>query len=309
MEETKIPYFKLASPDELNQLRKAFSLKYPNSKNVLGAQLGAFIRGQLENQDLKRRFGGLKNFVIKYFPTEISWRGRQGLDDLYDVCFIGNATPVVGEDWQAVPLEPTSWLWSSVTNPSTAVQFAWSTGSTRLMRSPIGVKLSDELIEVQKISKVDYQGIARNFASTMENDVRSRYLPAIEQSNIEFTTLIRKDGLLSKWEEFRVDSAVDLFSKRLSTAGADKSVANQWAELLKTSQRQARSQRNQKNILLPSTESPQQFDRQEGVTGIPGAKTVAIRAIDFLSEAELNELRLPLGSVMQAFRSLLTGKI
>ena len=102
---------------EVEELRLALTLKYPDNRNVLGAQLGDFIHQQLTTADLKGRFGGLKNFLARYFPREISWRGKKGLDDLYDVRFVSTDTSGGEDIWQPVKLEASPWLWSSVTNP------------------------------------------------------------------------------------------------------------------------------------------------------------------------------------------------
>src|SRR5450432_1002933 len=125
--ETPNPLFASAlSPTELEQLRSSLAARYPSAKDVLGAQLGAFVRGYLANPDLKSRFGGLKEFIPRHFPVEIGWRGRRGLDDLYDISFPTEGSGTNCGVWQPVPSESSVELWSAVTNPSVHVQFAWS---------------------------------------------------------------------------------------------------------------------------------------------------------------------------------------
>jgi hypothetical protein len=294
------------SPAELGQLRAALALKYPNARNVLGAQLGAFVREHLANADLKGRFGGLKNFVTRYFPSEIAWRGKQGLDDLYDVRFMIGGDTAGDGIWQPVVREASPWLWSSVTNPSTAVQFAWSPEARSLMRAPVGIERTEGLIGVEKLSKGDYQGIAKQFVASLGDGDSSRYLEAIEasESSVAFTTVMRQEGLLSKWEEFRVENAIRLFADRLVAAGVDADAAAEWADVLRLSQQQARAQRGQSI----ADDSRAQKRRPQGLrhhmVGLPETREVAVKTLEFLSETELSELRLPLGSVMRALRSM-----
>ena len=308
MDDTVLPPLTGPSETELEQLRQALMLKYPNARNVLGAQLGAFIRGQLTNADLKGRFGGLKNFVTRYFPAEIIWRGKKGLDDLYDVRFAGPEPSLGDEVWQPVLPEASPWLWSAVTNPSTAVQLAWSSENRSLLRASAGIERTEGLIAVDKLSKVDYQNIARNFVTSMATEGSSRYMQALEgsDSSVEFTTMMREEGLLSKWEEFRVEGAIRLFADRLVSAGVDVDAVAQWVEVLHLSQQQARSQRFHK---VPDDSRAQKLRSpaaKHSSSMVPETRAVAIKALEFLSETELSDLRLPLGSVMHALRSLIS---
>ncbi len=292
---------------ELDQLRQALVNRYSAGESVLGAQLGAFIREHLTDPNLRRRFGGLKSFLIRHFPTEIRWQGKKGLDDMYSVHFGDLDTPVRDEGWRPVEAEASPWLWSMVTNPSTAVQFAWSPEGSSLLRAVAGTPSTEGTTVVEKISREDYQTIARNFVASINPDDASLYLQAIEgsESSVEFTNIMREEGRVSKWEEFRVDSAVRLFTERLTGAGADGDRAAQWANLLRSSQQLARSTRLNKptgNPRVPESRSP---SLQHSRTAAPETRAVAIKALEFLSESELSELRLPLGSVMQALRSLI----
>jgi hypothetical protein len=296
------------SPVELEQLRVALSARYPDSKGVLGSQLGAVIRKQLINPDLKGRFGGLKRFVARYFPAEITWRERNGLDDLYDISFAGAAVDSGGDGiWQPVSPEPSAAFWSAVTNPSIAVQFGWSISDRSLLRASAGVPLTEGASLVEKLTQSDYQEIAISFVNSLENFDAGKRAQAIEssRSNVEFTRLIREQGLLAKWEEFRVDQALRLFIDRLRNLGAEPSAISQWADVLRRSQQLARLQRSQKTASI-ATRQPSQprADRQDTRDEILNPRTMAIKTMEFLSESELSDLKLPLGSVIRALQSL-----
>ena len=308
MDDTASPPSSTASSSELEELRQALCLKYPDATNILGAQLGLFIRRHLADPDLKRRFGGLKNFTAQHFPAEIRWKGKKGLDDLYDVRFASSVDGVLDAQWQKVAPGASPWLWAAVTNPSSDLQFAWDSEAQLLMRAAEGTPRSEGLIAVEKLSKDDYRSIARDFSASRRIDAATRYLKAIEssESSIEFTIMMREDGLLSEWEEFRVENAVRLFGERLAAAGANEGTVTKWTGLLQLSQQEARAQRHRKvAAVVPRPVGMGQTSHDHLLGRGPGTRAVASRAIEFLSEAELAELRLPLGSIMRALRSLI----
>ncbi len=156
------------SHSELKRLQESLSSRYPDAKGVLGSQLGAFVRGLLDNPDLRGRFGGLKQFVAHNFPADIVWRGHQGLDDLYDISFAQQGATQSKELWQLVLPEPSIALWSSVTNPYIYVQFAWHPRDESLFQASIGVPLDEGLQAVAKLTIEDYRSFAEKFVSTLD---------------------------------------------------------------------------------------------------------------------------------------------
>jgi hypothetical protein len=294
------------SPTELEQLRPAIAARYPDAKGILGSQLGAVIRGHLTNPDLKGRFGGLKSFVAHYFPTEIVWRGRRGLDDFYDISFSEESSRGIGA-WQPVSSEPFVGLWSAVTNPSIYVQFAWLAKDESLLQSSAGVPPTEGLVAVEKLTRADYQNIAAAFVNSVEDMDANNRAQALESaaSSVEFTKLVREKGLLTKWEEFRVDHALRLFTDRLRAAGAESPAVSRWADVLRASQQQARSRRLQRTVSSTTPLRPRAPYRDGAREEVPDPRAVAIKAMEFLSESELSNLSLPLGSVMRALGSLL----
>lgn len=300
------------SQSEAQRVREALSLAYPNARNVLGAQLGGFIRDLLDDPDLKRRFGGLRSFAEEYFPTEILWRGKKGLDDLYDISLGDSGRLDTIADWQPVPPDATPLLWAAVTNPNRAVQFAWSPENNRLMRAPTGVQRPEGLNEVAKLSVDDYHAIAKEFVGTLQGDSAAKYIEALHRSattNTEFTALLRQDGLLAQWEAFRVEHAIQYFGNRLENAGAGAEAAAAWKNLLRSAQGLARSQRSQTANLQPATTSAQKTtarETQRSLNRVPDTKEVATRALNSLSPSDIADLRLPLGAVMQAIRDLMS---
>lgn len=296
------------SPTELEQLRPALAARYPDAKGILGSQLGVFVRRHLTNPDLKGRFGGLKSFVAHYFPAEIIWRGRKGLDDVYDISFAAEELGRASGAWQPVPSEPSADLWSAVTNPSIYVRFAWSAKDESLLQASDGVPLTEGLAAVEKLTKADYQNIATAFVSSLEGiDANSR-AQALESSgsSAEFTRLIREQGLLAKWEEFRVNQALRLFTDRLGASGAEPPAVSRCADVLRSSHQAARARRLQKTAASSPAQRTQRLPNRLYVRDeIPDSRAVAIKAMEFLSDSELTDLSLPLGSVMHAIGSLL----
>jgi len=299
------------STAELERLRLALTAQYPLANGILGSQLGAFIRRHLTDPDLKRRFGGLKDFIARYFPAEIAWRGRQGLDDLYDICFSLDGPELGRSIWQRIPAEPSSVLWSAVTNPSISVQFAWSATEKSLLQASAGVALLDELTAIEKLTKVDYQNFAMEFVDSQESIDTNGRAQAIEKSvsSTVFTKLMRDKGLLAKWEEFRIGRVLRTFTARLAICGAEPSIVDFWAGILRSSQQMARSMRRRESVASLVARSGQPPANREYLpTHTPDSRTIAIKTMEFLSDSDLSDLNLPLGAVMRALRSL-TGSL
>jgi hypothetical protein len=308
MEPSAAPFLSALSSTEFDQLRKALAERYSDAKGILGSQLGEFVRQHLTNPDLKGRFGGLKDFVSHYFPAEVVWRGRQGLDDLYDISF---ATPSSGPDagtWQRVPPEPSAVLWSAVTNPSVNVQFAWSGTEQSLNQASAGVPLTPNLTAVDKLTKADYHDLSTAFVGSLESidDATRTQLVESLRSNAEFTNLLRVKDLLGKWEEFRINNAIRVFGDRLGASGAELAVVTRWTEALRSSQQLARSRRLKKAPPSLAIQPSQHLANREQLrNGMPDSRAVATKAMEFLSDSELRNLSLPLGAVMRAIEALI----
>jgi|ERR1035437_1232403 hypothetical protein len=299
------------SPSELELLRPALAARYPRAKDVLGSQLGEFVRKHLTNPNLKSRFGGLRAFITRYFPEEVVWRERKGLDDLYDISFSTDVSGLGQGAWQPVPSEPSAALWSAVTNPSIYVQFAWSTKENLLFRASAGIPLTENLVVIEKLTKSAYQNIATEFVSSLGSFDDNERTQALELtgSAAEFANLMREKDLLAKWEEFRVDHAIRQFADSMAASGAELSVVALWADILRLSQqiaRDVRSLRSKKTVAFSALRPFQsQANRETVPNKMPDSRAVAVKAMEFLSDSEINDLSLPLGTVMRALVSLI----
>lgn len=296
------------SSDELEGLRPAIAASFPSATGVLGSKLGAIIRAHLSGPSLRERFGGLRPFLAHYFPAEIMWRGRRGLDDVYDIRFAQEEFTELLGAWSRVTLEPSATLWTSVTNPTIGIQFAWSPNEDSVLQASSGFPLADGLVGIEKLTTADYQNAARLFIDSLDGldaGIREEAIASSDTSK-KFNDFVRQQGLLVKWEIFRVNHAVRTFLDRLQVAGAGPNIVSRWSELLQSSKNVARSQR-----LQTAAASTHRVDQQPMVRRAlhsqaepMDTRTVAIAAIDFLSMSELEALHLPLGSVMRAFASL-----
>ena len=145
------------------------------------------------------------------------------------------------------------------------------------MRATLDAPRTEGLSVVAKLSKEDYRTIARNFVASMKSEDVSRYFQAIEasESSVEFTNIMREEGLLPKWEEFRVDSAVQLFASRLVGAGVDGNQAAQWADVLRSSQQQARNKRLRKISDDTGVQKLRESNPHYSRSGVPKTRAVA----------------------------------
>lgn len=294
---------------ELDQLREALRSQFPFRKQIVGAQLGAFVRRHLEYPDIKGRFGGLRKLLSQHFSAEITWREKRGLDDVYELTFAPEASESNSQNWQPTPTSPSPWLWSAVTNPSIQIEFAWERSQQQLFHAPSATPIGENLTVVGKLTRGDYQQIAKEFLTVSEQPDQSSLLELIgkSESSVPFTTEIRERGLLPIWEAFRVRSAIAKFGERLAGAGAQTEIVAQWENHLKAAQRLGRSRKLAGTVDSEATPG-KRSQKVDGANESPNSRQVARKALEYLSEAELNELRLPFGSVMQAVRALLKSE-
>ena len=83
-------------------------------------------------------------------------------------------------------------------------------------------------------------------------------------------------------------------------------VVTRWSDILRSSQQEARSRRLKKGAAFSRVQPlPRLADREYLRDDIPDSRSVAIKAMEFLSDSELSDLSLPLGTVMRALGSLI----
>ena len=99
-----------------------------------------------------------------------------------------------------------------------------------------------------------------------------------------------------------------LFSERLEAAGATKESATGWADRLRKSQWLIRNSRAKQPAPQMEISAAATMPGRERATKCrcPEVRAVAARALDFVSDAEIGRLSIPLDAVMSALRSLLT---
>jgi len=182
-----------------------------------------------------------------------------------------------------------------------SVHFAWDGDANELLQAPSGVPPHLSANPVQKISSDDYRDIALLFVKSLDNmsDTQREAAVACAGSNAVFNALLRANNLLPKWEPFRIENAMRLFSERLREAGAGDAMLNRWTDTLRRSQHEARPRR-----LRRAPDSQPRRGQPRLTAECADARAVAGRAMDFLSESELSELRLPLSAVLRAVESL-----
>lgn len=280
-------------------MRGAVTVEFATGSEVLGATLGAIVRDKLIDSNLRGRFGGLKKFVAKYFPEEILWCGKRGLDDIYKIQMMH----LVGLDnWRNLDSGPSAALWSAV-SPDTRFRYAWSPISASVLIAPKKLPLADGLVPIENFTIADHKNIARQFVRSEQSLGESSYSEgeAAARSDELFATFVEKHGLVSKWASYRVETLITEFVRRLRLAGTDAETSLCWAALMRSSERRGRPLNNLQRKL--KTESPKATPKKNPIN----VRSVALKAIALLPEAELAELKLPLGVVLIAVEAVTKG--
>lgn len=292
------------SAPDIQEMRRALIETFPHTREVRGAVLGSFFRKHFPTIDLKLAYGGLKNFVSEFFPSEIVVCGRSGLDNVFRLAFRLDAD---SRDlaWQECDTAPSAKFWSEVTHPDTAVQFAWSATGASLWQSRPGTPLDPDLTLVQKLSRADYRDIALAFVETLVWADPEERKEAVDKtdSNLKFTGLMKQRRLVAAWEQFRVSRVIQVFGSRISAAGAHDHLVTDWTTKLKRSHEESRRLRTRPS----ETALGRAGERLTKANDELSTRQLAKLVFEFASDAELEELRLPLRAMIQAINHLRSG--
>jgi hypothetical protein len=298
------------SASEIERVRSVLQSRFPVVDKALGSQLGAIIRPLLDNPDIKARFGGLKPLLSRYFETDVVWQGRHGLDDIFEINFSRLNLEGTTSLWESLDPNPSPWLWPAVTNPTVKVQFAWSASDGQLMKGPLTASLPENSKALRKLTRDDYSEMAIGFLrSGAEADSVRDLLEIVETQGLTpgFQDRLKQRGLVGKWEQFRVQSAVALFGTRLREVGMSDEQVGRWTSCLSRSREMSRAQSESRGAALAAVSVSREPRATPARTLLPDPRQIAMKAVASLSDFELNELRLPFGLVMKAIKDL-TGE-
>jgi hypothetical protein len=272
--------------DTLTRMRGEILNTFSDGEVVLGSKLGnelrPFIR-PLKFPDV----GGLRQFVSDHLPER---------------------------------------LWSTYSNPSVVARFALPESRDSLLHcAEPDVPLPHGAQEIRKLTEEDYRTVAKEFIRTIPLPLQPDALqiastPSFNSPWVGF--LRNKCGYdtLRRWETTRVNWVFERFRDTLTEAGCTPEVCEEFVTLLTNARSAfaqltvskraypdiAQMQRHpvrtpqfaaRSNPTNPLTDRPSDGENPEDV------RKLIHQAIDHMALAELRELRLPVGILLDLLRS------
>lgn len=253
---------------------------------VLGSLLSAKLKERVPDWDPAIfQVRSLRAFIEKYIPT-VDVVGRAGMDVIYAVkgstaaSTTKNVDSFGGNPWRA---------WMSPNGPH-ALAIDKSGCQIRLV--PRGTTVSDGEILVLPASSQVHLEAARSFLSQLPDPVQAELKPIVERAADdwwqEWMGKLRGTAYLADWSTFRHKQLEICLIRRLQSDGMSETSADRVLRLI---QEQSAANRASKNppAMRKNITADDAFLRQ-----------VVLAAIQDMTAAELRDLRLPLGRVLDA---------
>lgn len=294
-------------PEALSSLRESINTRVPSGTTLLGSQLGGLIAPNLKPSRILD-FGGLKRFVEEYLPNEVQWIGRT--DDVPgdDIYLVGSSS-FHNLAWKKLDGgTPGRLFWRGFSNPHAAVRLALTPERDSIYYCEGAADVPADWIEIPTVSEDDYRSMAREFSVQLPEAIRPKANEIVDKANfnVEWVRLLKQEYgslFLRQWETTRVSRVVERLDEVLAAIGVAedlRSGASLWLQ----------KSRSPSPDYLPC---PRAKSEGTGIPRVAGDQVVPKEDLDRLRRivsaaaqrmtvAELRDLRIPLGIVLDLLR-------
>lgn len=278
-------------------------------KRILGAKLGSIISEAIRPKHL-RELGGMRN-VANTALTSLLTPVPQRPEDSDAIFEVKSRTEQALTTTQ-IPDSPTevagAALWRFFSNPRLACALTISpTGTVQVQR--IGAEFPIPTSTLNRPTTADYQQLAQVFAGQEVEPTRSDLLSVMDEDDFYNTWIARlrslrtpQNNLLKRWETLRSQFVATELYRALTDAGLD---AVRASETVSTARPVAglRQPRPQSPVELKGDIPTQNLDLSQPKPALVTDELTALRsilhdAINRMSFAELRELRIPAGALV-----------
>lgn len=276
-----------------NNFREAIVTFLVGRREVLGSDLGYFIKRTFPEWNLKAEYRSLHAFIDKELSEFLEHVGKQGGNDVYrNLQFQTSGNTLSGDDRA---------LWTLFSNPQRDGAIFVSGGE--LIAKPAGAQPAHGESEVPRIRASEYAILLRKCAGSIPEDLRDRF-EAILASNDSSPwsaalNLLRKTGnpsVCRQLENERIDYIIGQFKERLQRLQVSEEQITAFTNQLAESRgRREETKKPIRDVNRLSSSIPKvvAVQDQEGLL-----RQVAKAAIDEMTVEQIRALNLPLGLVV-----------
>jgi hypothetical protein len=283
------------------------SLHNRPDKSITGAVFGELIRKVTPALDIRELFPTGKNaasrFIDKYFDGFLVRTGKQGSDNVYS---IGELAP---DDEPSISYD----YWRSFVRPNAKMRVVLFGDPVSFALSSDGEVSGDEQI-INNITPIELDVVRRQFVERKSQVGVESFLPSMDMPYPVWTEALKSSNypLYKDWTAFRIDALLGVFAGRLRHAG----VPEERLEFLMNIMRRSQASRKPNTQRLPNTVASAKIGLTPRASQITESmqtesstddefRGIVLQAVSNMSIADLRELKLPAGTLLDAFLSKL----
>jgi len=289
--------------DDLEAIKAA--LRDRPSPTITGGQLYSLMEAAAPELNFRevvgilRGPGALSQFVQSFLSDILDRIGNQGGDLLYRVD---------GRDAGQVPDELPN-LWKNFVSPSSPRHLIVDRISNRLISRATAASVGDNEVEIPKATDDELNHIRADFEASLPPPDAAELAKNVAPGApfAEWIAALRQclPEAVRKWGVYRRDRLHDLFERRVAELDLPEQLKAKVLFQIRASQHAAVER--QRESKLVSTATPR-TDRVASIrdthdNAVEEARSLTHCAVNLLSYDELRALKLPLGVVLDAFRS------
>jgi hypothetical protein len=263
---------------------------------LLGARLGTLIRKSFPESaslDIRTQYGGLKAMIRQCAGDLLEPIGKQGVDDLYD-------SPVhPGHGFVAASVSDATKesAWAMWHNPQLKGQVLFDPDASALVTAK-GAENEARMVNVPRVSNEDQQAMITEFVRMIEaatgpitifEEVKAA---SADKCWDTFHRALSSTGQLAKWIPFRRQYLRELLHNRLVKLDLDETSVK---DVVERTVNASKALRHVRAIPPPNHSGTEVSERH-----FSGIAELAKHAIGQMSEAQLEDLRVPLGAIWRA---------
>jgi hypothetical protein len=279
------------------------SLHSRPDKNITGAVFGELIRKVTPALDIRELFPTGKNavsrFIDEYFDGFLVRIGKQGSDNLYSIGELGpDIETLISYDY-----------WRSFVRPNAKLRVVLFGDPVSFALSSHGEVSGDKRI-ISNITPTELDIVRRQFVESKSQVSEESCLPSIDMPYPIWSETLKSSNyqLYKAWTAFRIHALLGVFADRLRHAG----VPEDRLEFLMDIMRRSQASRKPNTHTLPNTAGlakvgllPQALQLTESVQTESSTdeefRSIVLQAVSNMSIADLRELKLPAGTLLDAF--------
>jgi hypothetical protein len=281
-----------------DKLKEAILSHLTGRTEILGSQLGYFIRRTAPDWDLKADYGSLRDFVQAELGDVLIHVGKQGGNDIYRLRHADESgdTRLTGDDRT---------LWSLFNNPLRKGRIFVRPDGLWAVRDGSAAPADGK--ELTRIAAEEYKNLLASSEEQIPMDLRDRFSEILSSKDTspwsEILNLLRKTGngkVSKELEQQRIEYVFSEFRRRLGALectpqqiGAHEATLNASRGRGDLSDRRPNTHRQ----LAQGVDARHPADEML-------LREAAKRAIDGMSAEQIRQLNLPLGLVLDALHAI-----